>query len=115
MAYIEQESLLKRIKASPLIANFLILRGSKTLIDGILDLIEKHPIVDAVEVVRCKDCKHCDQFYPNKKIGEEPELVYFCKIEHHATGADDFCSCGKKKKNLSLKDKQRIIDKVTKK
>ena len=70
---------------------------------------------DMVDIIRCKDCKNCDSFYPNKKIGEEPELVYFCKIEHHATGADDFCSCGKKKKNLSLKDKQRFIDKVTKK
>ena len=54
-------------------------------------------VADFVEVVRCKDCKSCDKFYPNKKIGEEPELEYFCKIGKHTTRADDFCSLGERR------------------
>ncbi len=53
-------------------------------------------VADFVEVVRCKDCKHCDKFYPNKKIGEEPKLKYFCVLGKHATLANDFCSCGER-------------------
>ena len=50
-----------------------------------------------VEIVRCKDCKSCDKFYPNKKIGEEPELEYFCEKEKRTTRPDDFCSYGERK------------------
>lgn len=51
MAYIEYESLLKRIEASPLITNYLLMRGSQNLVNGILDLIKRQPHVDVVEVV----------------------------------------------------------------
>ena len=53
------------------------------------DIMEE-PAVDAVEVVRCRDCKHCD-----------PEN-YHC--DHHMGTAaplkrkpDDFCSYGERK------------------
>lgn len=52
---------------------------------------------DVVAVVRCKDCKSCDKFYPSKRIGEEPELEYFCEKEKRTTRPDDFCSYGKRK------------------
>lgn len=29
------------------------------LIDAMIDGLKRQPKVDAVEVVRCKDCKHC--------------------------------------------------------
>ena len=52
--------------------------------------IEAAPTVDAVEVVRCRECKHCD-----------PEN-YHC--DHHMGTAaplrrkpDDFCSYGERK------------------
>ena len=58
--------------------------------NAVLDSIDSQPTVDAVEVVRCRDCKHCD-----------PEN-YHC--DHHmGTSAplrrkpDDFCSYGEQK------------------
>lgn len=71
---------------------------------------KKH--ANVAEVVRCKDCKHCDQFYPNKKIGEEPELEFFCKTGKHRTTANDFCSCGERKDKNSLPEatRQTVLD-----
>lgn len=62
----------------------------------VIDRIKAAPAADVAEVVRCKDCKHCDKFYSEKKIGEEPKLDYFCRLDKRSTTAYDFCSYGKK-------------------
>ena len=56
----------------------------------VLEWIDKAPTIDAVPVVRCKDCKHCD-----------PENNH---CDHHMGTAaplrrkpDDFCSYGERK------------------
>ena len=58
--------------------------------NGIQQAVDEQPTIDAVEVVRCKDCKHCD-----------PEN-YHC--DHPMSTAaplrrkpDDFCSYGERK------------------
>ena len=58
--------------------------------NGLIELIEKAPTIDAVPVVFCQECKHCD-----------PEN-YHC--DHHMGTAaplrrkpDDFCSYGERK------------------
>ena len=58
--------------------------------NGLIELIEKAPTIDAVPVVRCRECKHCD-----------PENHH---CDHHMGTAaplrrkpDDFCSYGKRK------------------
>ncbi len=84
--YIEREALLNEAKK----------RAKAFSCALIYEAIKEAPAADVVEVVRCKDCKSCDQFYPNKKIGEEPKLDYFCKMGKHRTAADDFCSCGER-------------------
>ena len=50
------------------------------------------PAVDAVEVVRCKDCIACDRppFPPTIKL----EHGYWCVINDHIVSLDDFCSYG---------------------
>ena len=57
------------------------------------DLINEMPIVDAVPVVRCRECKHCD-----------PENHH---CDHHMGTAtplrrkpDDFCSYGERKEGV---------------
>lgn len=65
--------------------------------NGLLDLIEKAPTVDAVVVTRCKDCKH----FNHKRMGCENEAI----STDHEGGAqyslnfwpDDFCSYGEPK------------------
>ena len=57
--------------------------------DGIVREIEAMPTVDAVEVVRCKECKHK---YINS-FAKESMIVYCI---HHGVSKqpDDFCSYG---------------------
>lgn len=58
-----------------------------------LDTIGEAPIVDAVEVVRCKDCIH-----------DNMTTCPLCWIENHTMhfinhNSDDFCSCGESRSN----------------
>ena len=62
-------------------------------IDAIIDEIDNAPDVDAVEVVRCKDCRNYDDegycWFWKYETGMSPNEVY----------ADDFCSYGERKDN----------------
>lgn len=64
---------------------------------SVLREIAQAPDVDAVEVVRCKDCQSCDICYPRKDIGKEAEKGYFCKIYKLYKKPTAFCSSGKRK------------------
>ena len=55
------------------------------LFDVDRDVVRKAPKVDAVEVVRCKDCKHYNEGFC---VGYHA---------HHDTMPDDFCSYGERK------------------
>ena len=53
-------------------------------------LINNAPTVDAVEVVRCKDCKHC----------EKVKKTNWCSVfdeGYHNPNDDDFCSYGERR------------------
>ena len=50
------------------------------LINGIKSFVDNQPTVDAVEVVRCKDCKRFELW------------TGFCKYGNFYTDADGFCS-----------------------
>ena len=73
---------------------------------SIIECLKQEPTVDAVEVVRCKDCKHCTvqqmqipgdvefrQFpvcvceHPRGEVGSEPLYML----------PDDFCSYGERR------------------
>lgn len=60
-------------------------------------IIHSLPSADVVEVVRCKDCKSCDFFYPVKSINEEAIGAYFCKVLERYTSPTNFCSYGERK------------------
>ena len=53
------------------------------------------PTIDAVSVVRCKDCKHKYQEPWNNGVAVEGE----CEIWHNATLDNDFCSYGERKES----------------
>mgnify|MGYP007066584802 CR=1 FL=1 len=57
-----------------------------------IKIIDNAPTVDAVEVVRCRDCEHF-------KIGEDN--VYYCRRDKLGRGIfmrkSDFCSYGERK------------------
>lgn len=54
-------------------------------------VIDNAPTADVVEVVRCKDCKHCD-------IGEnEVDAWCDCRIFNISGSEDFYCSCGERR------------------
>lgn len=60
--------------------------------DIVSAMIDELPAVDAVEVVRCKDCIACDRppFSPTIKL----EHGCWCVINDHIVSLDDFCIYG---------------------
>ena len=57
-------------------------------------MINELPTVDAVEVVRCKDCKHYEETYPG--YGYCYHWDYEDGSSPNAVESDDFCSSGAK-------------------
>lgn len=66
------------------------------IIAAVEDLIDKQPAVDAVEVVRCKDCKH----YKNGSCNIHSVWPYqYSPGYDFRPDDDDFCSYGERKNN----------------
>ena len=65
----------------------------------VLEWIEQAPTVDAVPVVRCKDCKH---YRPQKKSAHWENRTNYCnRIVTIKTQPYDFCSHGERKNEVS--------------
>lgn len=82
---IDADNLLKNIKKQMGISpNYRITAGWCVVCE---------PTVDAVPVIRCKDCKHAapETYYKS--------WDYKCILFQHAMMADDYCSHGKRKEN----------------
>lgn len=71
--------------------------------NGVVNLIEQAPTVDAVEVVRCKDCKHHKlPAVLTQKYGEPGTLTchnWHSPCNKRNVKQDDFCSYGERKDN----------------
>lgn len=66
--------------------------------DLIEDCIDNAPAVDAVEVVRCKDCKsHRELNRKDWLEGGFAEGVLWCMNQSDGVWPDDFCSYGKRR------------------
>ena len=59
----------------------------------IYNAFDKAPTIDAVEVVRCKDCK---MFAPCEEVDGQT-WTGFCKYGQFHTDEDDFCSRGERR------------------
>ena len=63
-------------------------------------LVQNAPTVDAVEVCRCKDCKHQSKVWiSDKRMKEKGYFIYGCTYQEFGElGADDdFCSYGERR------------------
>ena len=57
--------------------------------------IDRTPTIDAVEIVRCKDCKH---YMPQKKSAHWENRANYCnRVVTIKVRPDDFCSYGERK------------------
>lgn len=78
--YIEREALIERLEYSPLFSN--IRDGGFFIKDGVLDLVERQPAADVVEVRHgywddC-ECSVCGKMHPSLYL-DEWELEYRIK------------------------------------
>lgn len=65
---------------------------------GFVDDVANAPTVDAVPVVRCKDCKH---WKPGDSWGgdslDDMQRIGGCPIVRFARRENDFCCCGERR------------------
>lgn len=54
--------------------------------------VDAMPTIDAVPVVRCRDCKYGVMHYPEKEIGKEAKPRWYCAAHSSSCRPDDFCS-----------------------
>lgn len=69
-----------------------IIQGSIKFDGNEYDMIDKCPTIDAVVVVRCKDCKYCNRsamFELDNRIGHE----YICNAPLRGRGVNSFGFC----------------------
>ena len=63
--------------------------------DNFMKAITEAPTIDAVEVARCKDCKH---YKPQKKSAHWENRTNYCnRVVTIKMQPDDFCSYGERK------------------
>ena len=63
--------------------------------NGLIELIEKAPTIDAVPVVRCRECKHWKP--SGSKAGNsfsDMEYIGGCEFTKYCRRESDFCSYG---------------------
>lgn len=85
--YIEREALIESVKSKHIVITSITSAAEAVQTQGRLfrEAVDNAPAVDAVKVVRCKDCKHRNS------------AIDLCKWFDCCTDDDDFCSHGKKK------------------
>ena len=84
-----------------------LIRDGETHLDNLAEgfteadrVIWKLPTVDAVEVVRCKDCKHYEQEYSDDYF--RCQVFQGCYEKGFPTEKDDFCSYGERRDNDNI-------------
>ena len=84
------------IDANAFLKDILTAGIGKTIIEysesDIAYMIRKRPTVDAVEVVRCKDCKHWF-----KDVAGCTDFVGRCEWANYMVGAVGYCVYGERK------------------
>ena len=92
------------IDANAFLKDILTAGIGKTIIEysesDIGYMIRKRPTVDAVEVVRCRDCKHWKP--SGSKAGNsfsDMEYIGGCEFTKYCRRESDFCSYGEKRRD----------------
>jgi hypothetical protein len=90
MSLIEKDEALKRVEDAPVLSSMSLMTKSY-----IYAGIKTMPDVDAVPVVRCKNCEHwCTDSTPCLQDAD----VHFCPMVDFYSTADWFCAYGESRK-----------------
>ena len=97
MRLIDADALLEREKVNPFFVS-VGARNGKSLFNACLTYmavaVDDCPTIDAVPVVRCKDCKH---YVDRKEIHKK--CCYVHLLTPHPMPEDGFCSYGERRKD----------------
>ena len=63
--------------------------------------IDDAPTIDAVEVVRCKDCKHWKKFRDNRGCCKQETFTLDDDTIDPVTEPNDFCSYGRRQEDAT--------------
>lgn len=61
--------------------------------DWVYRFVQEFPSIDAVQVVRCKDCIHS-----TSQVSDD-EDTYFCNAHYHGVHSLEFCNHGERKES----------------
>ena len=86
------EVLRRYLNSSPVRKSGPVCCGMRIAIRSCIELLESQKPVDAVEVVRCKDCKG----WCAEEIAKQYGVDRYCTMTMIPTNADDFCSLGER-------------------
>ena len=93
------------IDADAFLKDILTAGIGKTIIEysesNIGYMIRKRPTIDAVPVVRCRDCQHWKP--TGSKAGNsfsDMEYIGGCEFTNYCRSESDFCSYGKRKEGV---------------
>ena len=71
----------------------------KQCIDAVMKMvIDRLPTEDVVEVVRCKDCRYCEECHYEEE-GEKPYIKLKCKWSNYSHQPNDYCSIGERRES----------------
>ena len=94
MEYIEREKVISELKNLPEQEH---IEYMGIYLNPGNDNFKSVPTADVVEVVRCKDCKYFEVYYPIKEKDKEPIKAHYCKLYNSDRKQIDFCSYGERK------------------
>ena len=100
---IDADALFKAIKSEKRFFRFGVPNTLKLMFDYLHIIIKEQPTVDAVEVVRCKDCKHWLAEKPERCKALKQAPYGLCNIYPQRTDwqdtryEEDFCSYGERR------------------
>ena len=67
------------------------------LAELLCNFVDVAPTADVVEVVRCEDCKCCEQCYPAKAIGKEAIVGWYCNLNSKYVLPTHYCGYGERR------------------
>lgn len=67
--------------------------------EALKEALSKVPTVDAIEVIRCKDCVYCKRFNDVWYSPKRDELLCTLYVATYHTTENDFCSRGERRDN----------------
>ena len=93
----ENENRLVKAKEVEEIFNYEVSIAEKDPLDAFDSAILNAATVDAVEVVRCKDCKFCKRDHTLDGGGDEYYYCWHDVMEHGQARVNEFCCYGEKR------------------